>query len=93
MESLKKQVANAEVVSEMEGVVKSINRNNSGSDSTDGGYTDSGYADSDSDENANAYIVLMATGAAALRGYGRPCAFARGRIAYLEGNDLYGGYR
>ena len=68
MESLKKQVANAEVVSEMEGVVKSINRNNSGSDSTDGGYTDSGYADSDSDENANAYIVLMATGEYRVKG-------------------------
>ncbi len=65
LESLKKQVANAQVTSELQGVVKSINKNNSGSD--DGSSMDGGYT-STSDENSNAYIVIMATGEYRVKG-------------------------
>ncbi len=67
LESLKKQVANAEVTCELKGVVKSINKSNSGSDDTAGmdmGYTGSGSTD----ENASAYIVIMSTGAYRIKG-------------------------
>lgn len=67
LESLKKQVANAEVTCELKGVVKSINKSNSGSDDTSG--MDMGYTGTDSsDENANAYIVIMSTGAYRVKG-------------------------
>lgn len=64
MESLKKQVANADVLSELQGVVQKVNQANSGSSD---GYSDGGYSDQ-SDENANAYITIMATGEYRVKG-------------------------
>lgn len=64
MESLKKQVANADVFSELQGVVQKINKSNSGNSED---YSDMGYSDG-SDENANAYITIMATGEYRIKG-------------------------
>ncbi|SDF34089.1 efflux RND transporter periplasmic adaptor subunit [Marvinbryantia formatexigens] len=65
MESLKKQIANAVVTSELDGVVKTVNKNNSGG--SDGSSGMSGL-DSSTDENANAYITIMATGEYRIKG-------------------------
>lgn len=65
LEALKQRVANAVVTSELDGVVKSINRNNSGS-SSDDSYGGTNY--DSSDENANAYITIMATGEYRIKG-------------------------
>lgn len=62
MESLKKQIANAVVTSEIQGVVKTVNKNNSGSSSEE---TYSSYDDSSS---SNAYITIMATGDYRIKG-------------------------
>lgn len=59
MESLKKQVADAYVTSEIAGVVKTINKNNSGN--SDSG-TDSSDDMTGSDESSSAYMTIMATG-------------------------------
>lgn len=68
LESLKKQIANSVVTSELQGVVKTINKNNSGS--SDGSSDVSGMSgmDGSSDENANAYITIMATGEYRIKG-------------------------
>lgn len=65
LESLKKQIANADVTSELDGVVKTINKNNSGN--SDGSSSMNGM-DNSSDENANAYITIMATGEYRIKG-------------------------
>lgn len=65
LESLKKQIANSVVTSELQGVVKKINKNNSGSSD---GSSDLSGLDSSSDENANAYITIMATGEYRIKG-------------------------
>ncbi len=54
MESLKKQIANAVVKSEFQGIVKTINSSQSGNDSSElyGG----------DDSNSNAYMTIMSTG-------------------------------
>ncbi len=64
MENFKEQVANADVRSELQGVVQAINQANSGNDST---YQEGGYSDP-TDENANAYITIMATGEYRIKG-------------------------
>lgn len=66
MESLKKQIANAYVTSELDGVVKTINKNNDGSaDSGDS----SGMDDMDmSDGSSSAYMTIMATGDYRIKG-------------------------
>lgn len=55
MESLKKQIANAVVVSEQQGIIKSINNSNSDESS-------SMYYDMYSSEENTAFITIMATG-------------------------------
>ncbi len=56
MESLKKQIANAVVTSEQQGVIKTINSSLASSD------TESDMSDYSSTEDSSAYITIMATG-------------------------------
>lgn len=64
MESLKSQIANAVVTSELQGVVKTINKNNSGSSDA----MDSGMVDESSDSSSSAYMTIMATGEYRIKG-------------------------
>lgn len=65
MENLKKQIANAYVTSELAGIVKTINKNNSGdSDDEDMGMDDGGM----SDDSSSAYMTIMATGDYRIKG-------------------------
>lgn len=64
MESLKKQIANADVTSPIQGIVKSIN-SNTGSD--DGSSDTSSSMNSDN-EDSSAYMTIMATGEYRIKG-------------------------
>lgn len=63
MESLKKQIANADVTSPIQGIIKSINNSANGDDNSD---TSSGL-DSSNDDNS-AYMTIMATGEYRIKG-------------------------
>lgn len=63
MESLKKQIANADVTSPIQGIIKTINNSASGDDNSD---TSSGL-DSGNEDNS-AYMTIMATGEYRIKG-------------------------
>ncbi len=63
MENLKKQIANADVTSPIQGIVKSISSNNGSDDSSD----TSSSMNSDS-EDSSAYMTIMATGEYRIKG-------------------------
>lgn len=64
LEALKQRIANSVVTSEIEGVVKSINKSNSGDSDSDYDAMDYGSGDS----NSSAYITIMATGEYRIKG-------------------------
>lgn len=63
MESLKKQIANADVTSPIQGIIKTINNSASGDDNSD---TSSGLDSGNGDNSA--YMTIMATGNTGLKG-------------------------
>ena len=63
MESLKKQIANADVTSPIQGIIKTINNSANGDDSSD---TSSGLDSSNEDNSA--YMTIMATGEYRIKG-------------------------
>ncbi|MDO5538668.1 MAG: efflux RND transporter periplasmic adaptor subunit [Eubacteriales bacterium] len=65
MENLKKQIANAYVTSELDGIVKTINKNNSGSSEDEDMNMDDGGM---SDDSSSAYMTIMATGDYRIKG-------------------------
>ena len=63
MENLKKQIANADVTSPIQGIIKSISSNTGGDDSSD----TSSSMNSDN-EDSSAYMTIMATGEYRIKG-------------------------
>lgn len=63
MESLKKQIANADVTSPIQGIIKTINNSANGDDNSD---TSSGLDSSNEDNSA--YMTIMATGEYRIKG-------------------------
>lgn len=61
MESLKKQIANADVTSPIEGIIKTINSSSASSDDTSSSM-------SSNDEDSSAYMTIMATGEYRIKG-------------------------
>lgn len=63
MESLKKQIANADVTSPIQGIIKTINASANGDDNSD---TSSGL--DSTNEDSSAYMTIMATGEYRIKG-------------------------